>query len=89
MRNTNLSDLICNSVQDVNKTIGNEYAIVSKVNLNKTVNLRLSSAPDNEVVNVPVVVVLDLEVGDTVVVSFMNNSSMNPVVVGMLNPRGV
>ncbi|OEC87904.1 MULTISPECIES: hypothetical protein [Methanobacterium] len=85
---TGLSDLICTTTQDVNKTIGNEYATVTKVNANKTVNLHLDSVNEDlgDLTNIKVVTNLDLTKDDKVIVSYLDNDANNPVVVGMINP---
>jgi hypothetical protein len=83
-----LSNLICTTTQDVNKTIGNEYATVTKVNTNNTVNLHLDSVNEdlNDLINIKVVTNLDLAKDDKVIVSYLDNDPNQPVVVGMINP---
>jgi translation initiation factor IF-1 len=84
-----LSNLIRTGVQDVNKTIGNEYATVTKVNNNNTVNLQLDSVKDdlNDLINIKLVSNLDITKGDKVIVTYLDNDSNKPVVMGMLNPQ--
>jgi len=86
---TLLSDTIGVTVQDVNKTVGNEYALVTKINTNGTVNLKPESdnPESDDLVNIPVLVNLDLEVNDKVVLGYINNDLNYPVVIGALNPK--
>lgn len=81
-----LSDFICTSVQDVNKTVGNEYGIITNVNSSNKVNLKLELADENsdDLENVPTLANLGLEKGDKVLVTFVNNNPAMPVVIGKL-----
>lgn len=86
---TKLSDTIGISVQDVNKTIGNEYAIVTRVNTNQTVNLKPvnDDKESDELINIPVFVNLDLTKGDKVLLTYLDNNPNYPLVIGMKNPK--
>jgi len=86
---TKLTDAFKVSMQDVNKTVPNEYATVTRVNSNKTVNVKPDSndADSDDLTNISYVVDLDLSVGDRVVLSYLNNDPNEPIVMGMLNPK--
>lgn len=87
--NNRLSDVIGVSVQNVNKTIGNEYGIIIRVNNNNTVNLKLESDDDNsdDLPNVPTLTNLDLKKGNNVFVSYIDNNPGNPVVIGKMQQK--
>jgi len=84
-----LSDVIGVSVKDVNKTIPNEYAIITKVNNNQTVNLKpiTDNPEDDDLINIPVVVNLDLAKNDKVILGYIDNNLNYPIVIGALNPK--
>ena len=86
---TKLTDAFKVSMQDVNKTVANEYATVTRVNSNKTVNVKPDSndADSDDLTNISYVVDLDLSVGDRVVLSYLNNDPNEPIIIGMLNPK--
>jgi len=86
---TKLTDAFKVSMQDVNKTVPNEYATVTRVNSNKTVNVKPDSndADSDDLTNISYVVDLDLSVGDRVVLSYLNNDPNEPIIIGMLNPK--
>jgi hypothetical protein len=84
-----LSDLICTTTQDVNKTIGNEYATITRVYSDKTVNAKpdILDKDSDDLINVPLVVDFTLEKGDRVILSYLDNNPSIPVVIGMVNPQ--
>lgn len=84
-----LSDGICIATQDVNKTIGNEYATVTRVNTDKTVNVHLDSSDKDtdDLIKVPLAVDFDLKKDDKVILTYLNNNTDSPVVIGMINPQ--
>jgi hypothetical protein len=82
-----LSGLIRTGVQDVNKTVGNEYAIVTRVNNDKTVNVKLESSDSDDLINVPLAVDFDLKKDDKVILTYLDNNPGSPVVIGMINPQ--
>jgi hypothetical protein len=88
---TLLSDTIGVTVKDVNKTVGNEYARVTKINTNMTVNLKPESdnPESDDLVNIPVLINLALEKDDKVLISHLDNNPNYPVVIGMQNPKTV
>jgi hypothetical protein len=86
---TKLTELIGVSVQDVNKTVGNEYAIVTKVNSNQTVNLKpIADDPElDDLINIPVIVNLDLAKNDKIILGYLDNDLNYPIIIGALNPK--
>jgi hypothetical protein len=86
---TKLTDAIGVSVQNVNKTVGNEYAVVTRVNTNQTVNLKpIADDPElDDLINIPVLVNVDLSVNDKVLLTYLDNNINNPAVIGMMSPK--
>ena len=84
-----LSGIIRTGVQDVNKTIGNEYAFVTRVNSDKTINVHLeaSDKDSDDLFNVPLAVDFDLKKDDKVILTYLDNKPENPVIIGMINPQ--